>query len=184
MKLCDVMLLTLAVFGCVAALMAPAMCCLSKEYKTRDGECCPMCLKGSVVRRDCTQQPGTGCSNCGNGTYMNQPNGLRNCFLCTSCDQGTSRTDTVCELCQPGHFSQDGLNCTVWTSCSETQVKIKEGSSSSDVVCGAPRKRFFYIPVIMAMLLSLALVITGKLSSRKTETSAQSYRHPGEDSSC
>ncbi|XP_074499260.1 tumor necrosis factor receptor superfamily member 14-like isoform X8 [Sebastes fasciatus] len=231
------MLSTLAVFSYIAALMAPAMCCLPDEYETRDGEYCPMCHEGSVVRRDCTQQPGTGCSNCGNGTYMNQPNGLRNCFLCTSCDQGhglcaqqectttkdticdvlsgyfckqlmdgggcslakkhtpcapghrikvpgTSRTDTVCELCQPGHFSQDGLNCTVWTSCSETQVKIKEGSSSSDVVCGAPRKRFFYIPVIMAMLLSLALVITGKLSSRKTETSAQSYRHPGEDSSC
>ncbi|XP_074499253.1 tumor necrosis factor receptor superfamily member 5-like isoform X2 [Sebastes fasciatus] len=232
------MLSTLAVFGYVAALMAPAMCCPPREYETKDGECCLMCHEGSVVQRDCTQQSGTRCSACVNGTYMNQPNGLSKCFLCTSCDQGhgvfvqkectatkdticevlsgyfckhlmddagcslaekhspcppghrvkepgTSRTDTVCELCQPGNFSQDGLNCTVWTSCSETQVQIKEGSSSSDVVCGAAsRERIYYIPVIMATLLSLALVIAGKLSSRKTETSAQSYRHPGEDSSC
>ncbi|XP_074499250.1 uncharacterized protein LOC141772310 [Sebastes fasciatus] len=223
--------LALVIAGYIAALLAPVMCCLPKEYKTRDGECCPMCHEGSVVRRDCTQQSGTRCSNCVNGTYMNQPNGLTNCFLCTSCDQGhglfaqqectatkdticdvlsgyfckhlmdgggcslaekhspcppghrikepgTSRTDTMCELCQPGHFSQDGLNCTVWTICSETQVKV-EGSSSSDVVCGAAsRERFFYIPFIMATLLSLALVITGKLSSRKTETSAQSHLPP------
>ncbi|XP_037629687.1 tumor necrosis factor receptor superfamily member 14-like [Sebastes umbrosus] len=217
------MLLTLAVFGYIAALMAAAMCCLPDEYETRDGRCCVMCYEGSVLRRDCTQQSGTRCSNCVSATYMNQRNNLTNCFLCTSCDQGhglfaqqwctattdticdvlsgyfckhwmdgagcslakthtpcapghrikvpgTSRTDTVCELCQPGHFSQDGLHCTVWTSCSANQVQIREGSSSSDVVCViASRMRFFYIPVIIAMLLSLALVMTGKLSSRKSD---------------
>ncbi|KAM4563802.1 tumor necrosis factor receptor superfamily member 14-like isoform 2-T2 [Odontesthes bonariensis] len=30
-------------------------------------------------------------------------------------EPGSSRNDTVCEDCQPGHFSTDGLNCTVWT---------------------------------------------------------------------
>ncbi|XP_037629689.1 tumor necrosis factor receptor superfamily member 14-like [Sebastes umbrosus] len=207
------MLSTLAVLGYIAALMAPVMCCLSDEYETRDGECCSPCLEGSVVQRDCTQKSGTRCSACVNGTYMNQPNGLSKCFLCTSCDQGhglfaqqecttttdticdvlsgyfckhlmddagcslakkhspcepghrikvpgTSRNDTVCELCQPGHFSQDGWNCTAWTSCSETGFKMKEGSSSSDVVCGAAsREHFYYIPLIMATLLSLELVI-------------------------
>ncbi|XP_037629686.1 tumor necrosis factor receptor superfamily member 14-like isoform X2 [Sebastes umbrosus] len=225
------MLSTLAVFGYIAALMAPAMCCLPKEYKTMNGECCPMCHEGSVVRRDCTEQSGTRCIPCVNGTYMNQPNGLSNCFLCTSCDQGhglfsqkwctattdticdvlsgyfckdwmdgsgcslakthtpcppghrvkepgTSRTDTVCELCQPGHFSQDGLNCTAWTSCSETQVEIKEGSNSSDVVCGAAsRERFYYIPFIMATLLSLALVIAGTLSQKNRDLCSVTLAH-------
>lgn len=46
---------------------------------------------GTVVRRDCTLHSGTKCGSCEIRTYMNQPNGLNECFPCTSCDQGMSR---------------------------------------------------------------------------------------------
>nr|BAN82749.1 tumor necrosis factor receptor superfamily member 14 precursor [Oplegnathus fasciatus] len=76
-------------------------------------------------------------------------------------EAGTSRTDTVCELCQPGYFSQDGVNCTAWTICSETQRKVKAGNTSSDVVCGtASRQHYCYIPVLLLLTL-VGLVITG-----------------------
>ncbi|KAE8293047.1 hypothetical protein D5F01_LYC08141 [Larimichthys crocea] len=71
----------------VASLMLPCRCCLQKEYEATDGQCCPMCHEGTVVRRDCTLDAGTRCVQCGDGTYMNQPNGLRKCFLCTNCNQ-------------------------------------------------------------------------------------------------
>ncbi|XP_041860640.1 tumor necrosis factor receptor superfamily member 14-like [Melanotaenia boesemani] len=58
-------------------------------------------------------------------------------------EAGTTRSDTVCEDCEDGHFSPHGVSCTVWTKCSETQMKKEEGTSSSDVVCGsAPRHHF------------------------------------------
>ncbi|XP_029361347.1 tumor necrosis factor receptor superfamily member 14-like [Echeneis naucrates] len=41
---------------------------------------------------------------------------------------GTSRTDNVCE----DYFSQDVVACKL---CSETQVKVKEGGASTDIVC-------------------------------------------------
>ncbi|XP_054483139.1 tumor necrosis factor receptor superfamily member 14-like isoform X2 [Anoplopoma fimbria] len=72
---------------------------------------------------------------------------------------GTSRTDTVCESCPSGYFSLDGVNCTVWTLCSKTQPKIKEGSRIRDVVCGtASRQQYSYIAVILPLL---TLVIKG-----------------------
>uniref|UniRef100_A0A3P9BUW7 Tumor necrosis factor receptor superfamily member 14-like n=1 Tax=Maylandia zebra TaxID=106582 RepID=A0A3P9BUW7_9CICH len=122
---------------------------------------------GTVVQRDCTAYSGTRCRSCDLGTFMNQLNGLSNCFPCTTCDtghglfvkrnctaktdtvcdvlngyyckglidsngcslaekhsqceagqkikeSGTSRSDTVCEDCQPGFFSKDGVKCTAW----------------------------------------------------------------------
>ncbi|XP_062283491.1 tumor necrosis factor receptor superfamily member 14-like [Scomber scombrus] len=181
---------TLFVFEIVAVFTVRTLCCRVDEYITRDGQCCPMCHEGTVVRRDCTLQSGTRCVPCERGTFMNQANGLNKCFTCTSCDPahglsalqtctavnntvcevinghfcksltdtgcslaekhthcipgqgikepGTSRNDTVCEDCQPGYFSPDGVNCTAWTICSETQVQVKEGSQTIDIVCGAP----------------------------------------------
>lgn len=217
------MLQTLVLLGCVAVFTVHGLGCDPKEYTTRDGQCCPVCYEGTVVRRDCTQQLGTKCGPCEYGTYMNQPNGLNKCFPCTSCDPGhglfvqqecrathntvcdvlpgylcksfaddtgcslaekhklcaagerilepgTSRTDTVCEHCQPGYFSQDGVNCTAWTICSETQVKLEEGSTISDVLCGtASRTHYCYIPVLLLLLTISWLVITGRLTSKKTD---------------
>lgn len=227
------MLSTLAVFS-VAVFMTIGLCCLPKEYEARDGQCCPMCHEGTVVRRDCTPQSGTRCISCVEGTFMNQPNGLTKCFSCTSCDQGlfaqqgctatadtvcdvvsgyfckalmmddtgcslaqkhrrcgpghrtqepgTSRTDTVCESCPPGYFSPDGVNCTVWTTCSGTQVNEKAGSTSSDVVCGpASRERYPYIAVILLLLTVVCLLIKGKLSLKTPrEPPVPSGGHPAD----
>ncbi|XP_067383543.1 tumor necrosis factor receptor superfamily member 14-like isoform X1 [Channa argus] len=162
----------------LVALTVPALCCREKEYSTRDGQCCPMCQEGTVVRRDCTQLSGTLCVPCEDGTFMNKLNGLTRCFPCAACDTaqglfeqqkctlttdavcdvfsgyfcrslsddgtgcslavrhkvcapgqrieapGTSRSDTVCEDCPPGYFSEDGVNCKAWTVCSKTQKKV------------------------------------------------------------
>uniref|UniRef100_A0A8P4G9K4 TNFR-Cys domain-containing protein n=1 Tax=Dicentrarchus labrax TaxID=13489 RepID=A0A8P4G9K4_DICLA len=162
----------------------------------------------SVVQRYCTPQSGTRCSPCKTGTFMNQPNGLKSCFSCTSCDKshglfaqqectgsrdalcdvlegyfcrswaddsgcssadkhtrcvpgqrvkeaGTSRNDTVCEVCQPGSFSQDGVDCTAWTV-------VKEGSTSSDVVCRSSSRNYYaYIPLLLSLLTVAGLVTTG-----------------------
>ncbi|XP_078110350.1 tumor necrosis factor receptor superfamily member 14-like [Sander vitreus] len=218
---CVLMHSTLVILGYVAAFMTPGLGCLPQEYATRDGQCCPMCHEGGVVRKDCTLQSGTQCSSCANGTFMNKPNGLSSCIPCTICDQGhglfvkqkcttttdtvcdvlsgyfckelmddtgcslaqkhthcapgerikepgTRKTDTVCEQCQPGYFSKDGVNCTDWTICLDTQVKVTEGSTSSDVVCGtASRQHYLYIPIILLALTVPGLVITGRLTSKK-----------------
>ncbi|CAI5640758.1 unnamed protein product [Oreochromis niloticus] len=185
------MVSALLIFGYAAVFIVPVLSCRPKEYKTNDGQCCPMCNQGTkkrddcnetlcsrVVQRDCTAYSGTQCRLCDLGTFMNQPNGLSTCFPCTSCDTGhglfvkqnctattdtvcdilngyhckgftnsngcslagkhsqcaagqrikepgTSTSDTVCEDCQPGFFSKDGVNCTAWKTCSNRQIKVK-----------------------------------------------------------
>ncbi|XP_049437736.1 tumor necrosis factor receptor superfamily member 14-like isoform X1 [Epinephelus fuscoguttatus] len=223
------MLSILAVFGCVAVFMVPGLCCREKEYATSNGECCPMCHEGTVVKRDCTPFSGTRCVPCVNGTYMNQPNGLNKCFPCTSCDQGlfakqqctatrdtvcgvlegyfcklrddtgcslaqkhtpcesghriktpgTSTSDTECEPCQHGFFSEHGVNCTAWTICSETQVKTHEGDAHSDVVCKAPEPRVHYFLSIPFSLLSFTIVwllIKGMSKSQKKSDHPRALR--------
>uniref|UniRef100_A0A669BFL9 TNFR-Cys domain-containing protein n=1 Tax=Oreochromis niloticus TaxID=8128 RepID=A0A669BFL9_ORENI len=77
-------------------------------------------------------------------------------------EPGTSKSDTVCEDCQPGFFSKDGVNCTAWTICSKSQIIVEEGSSTSDVVCGsAPRHHYGLISSVMLFLIVICLVITG-----------------------
>ncbi|XP_042338908.1 tumor necrosis factor receptor superfamily member 6-like [Plectropomus leopardus] len=57
------MLSILAVIGCVAVFMTPGLCCLSKEYATSSGQCCPMCIKGHglTVVQECTATRDTDC---------------------------------------------------------------------------------------------------------------------------
>ncbi|XP_026004740.1 tumor necrosis factor receptor superfamily member 5-like isoform X2 [Astatotilapia calliptera] len=183
-----------------------------------------MCNKGRVVRKDCTVYAGTQCRFCDLGTFMNQPNGLYNCFPCTSCDTGhglfvkqnctattdtvcdvlngyyckdltdsngcsltekhsqcaagqrikepgTSRSDTVCEDCQPGFFSKDGVSCTAWKVCSNTQIKVK-GSSTSDVVCGRTSSQhyFVFLPFLLCSVAFASLVTAKKKKEGKRMT--------------
>lgn len=91
----------------------------------------------------------TGCSLAEKHTCCEAGQGIK--------EPGTRRTDTVCEHCQPGTFSEDGVKCIAWTFCSETQVMVKEGTISSDVVCAtALRGQYIYPPLLL-----LAVVIAG-----------------------
>ncbi|XP_071392396.1 tumor necrosis factor receptor superfamily member 14-like isoform X2 [Centroberyx affinis] len=77
---------------------------------------------------------------------------------------GTKTTDTECEDCQRGYYSQYGVNCTAWTICSEAQVKTEEGSPNKDVVCGNAASRHHYYtipPVLLLSLVFVGLVIKG-----------------------
>ncbi|KAI9532775.1 hypothetical protein NQZ68_029341 [Dissostichus eleginoides] len=84
-------------------------------------------------------------------------------------EPGTSREDAQCELCQSGFFSEHGVNCTDWTACSGTQEKLKEGSESSDVVCGdSSRKHYMVIPsVLLFVSLVVGLGITALCHTKK-----------------
>ncbi|XP_054904598.1 tumor necrosis factor receptor superfamily member 14-like isoform X2 [Poeciliopsis prolifica] len=74
---------------------------------------------------------------------------------------GTSRHDTVCEACQQGSFSPDGVNCTLWTKCSENQTQVRDGTLTADVVCsnGSLRHRYFLsLPFVCVLILCLVLL--------------------------
>ncbi|XP_029012367.1 tumor necrosis factor receptor superfamily member 14-like [Betta splendens] len=124
-----------------------ALTCHQAEYLIGN-ECCPMCLPGNRVRTDCTEFRSTSCLPCLDGTYMDHPTGLKQCFLCTICHQGsglrtmwscTSTSDAVCE-------PLDGFYCVEpashgcykaqkHTSCEPGQYISRNGTVSSDTEC-------------------------------------------------
>ncbi|XP_064778187.1 tumor necrosis factor receptor superfamily member 14-like isoform X1 [Oncorhynchus masou masou] len=186
--------------------------CGPAEYKQVDGQCCPMCGKGLVVRRDCTIESSTSCIPCIRGTFMNEANGLTKCFPCSSCDPGlglftqteckptsntvcdildgyycrsyssnsecsfavehthcspgqstkspgTKTTDTMCEECQHGFYSQYGVNCTAWTDCAAMgRVKTEDGNSRQDVICNKVPPRIHTTLIVPILLLGLTVV--------------------------
>uniref|UniRef100_A0A3Q2PI78 Tumor necrosis factor receptor superfamily member 14 n=1 Tax=Fundulus heteroclitus TaxID=8078 RepID=A0A3Q2PI78_FUNHE len=103
----------------------------------------------------CKSLTDTGCSTaekhsvCEPGQRIKQP--------------GTSRHDTVCEACQEGSFSPDGLNCTLWTECSASQTKVQEGSLTSDVVCRnvSIRHRYTLLVPVLSLPIVCMLLLTG-----------------------
>ncbi|XP_061457448.1 tumor necrosis factor receptor superfamily member 14 [Rhineura floridana] len=85
------------------------------------GECCPKCRAGSRVDRHCTATSGTICLACAEGTYMDLPNGLLQCFVCDACESGihlrvkqkcTATKNTVCS-CEANYFCSQfiGKDC-------------------------------------------------------------------------
>ncbi|KAM4738102.1 tumor necrosis factor receptor superfamily member 14-like [Anableps anableps] len=82
---------------------------------------------------------------------------------------GTSRNDTVCELCQQGSFSPDGISCTLWTKCSESQTKVEEGTLTTDVVCSNAtlRNRYFlFLPFLSFLTVFCLLLFKGYTKQR------------------
>ncbi|XP_056155693.1 tumor necrosis factor receptor superfamily member 14-like [Lampris incognitus] len=75
---------------------------------------------------------------------------------------GTKKTDTVCEDCEPGHFSQHGMNCTAWTKCPDGQ----EGSQTQDAVC----RNYTYL-ILLVLPLLLICIISHILYMLKKRTS-------------
>uniref|UniRef100_A0A8C6T415 TNFR-Cys domain-containing protein n=1 Tax=Neogobius melanostomus TaxID=47308 RepID=A0A8C6T415_9GOBI len=131
-------------------LLLPALSCRPEEYAAQDdGQCCPMCREGTVVIGHCTEDSGTRCRPCANGTYMNQPNGETRCFLCSICHSAhgllallpcSSVSNSVCGA-KPGFFCQqlsEGGSCEAaqkHSSCSPGQRVKEPGTSSADTVC-------------------------------------------------
>ncbi|XP_015224722.1 PREDICTED: tumor necrosis factor receptor superfamily member 14-like [Cyprinodon variegatus] len=84
------------------------------EYRIGN-ECCPLCPSGSRVETDCTEFRTTSCQLCSAGTYVDEPNGLKRCPPCFTCDSEAGLkvkrecgryADTVCEPME-GFFCTD-----------------------------------------------------------------------------
>ncbi|XP_071022172.1 tumor necrosis factor receptor superfamily member 14-like isoform X2 [Oncorhynchus clarkii lewisi] len=72
---------------------------------------------------------------------------------------GTKTTDTVCEECQHGFYSQHGVNCTAWTDCAAMgRVKTEDGHSRQDVICNKVPPRI-HTTLIAPILLLLGLTV-------------------------
>ncbi|KAM4563800.1 tumor necrosis factor receptor superfamily member 14-like isoform 2-T3 [Odontesthes bonariensis] len=129
------------------AFSVHAVTCHPSEYKI-EGECCPMCPPGSRVKTDCTEIKSTSCLPCTEGTYMDKPNGLKNCVPCTTCDSGLKvkqscapTSDTVCGTME-GFFCVDPTKsgcaeAQKHKSCDPGQYISSRGTASTDSECSA-----------------------------------------------
>ncbi|XP_055747317.1 tumor necrosis factor receptor superfamily member 14-like isoform X2 [Salvelinus fontinalis] len=121
--------------------------CGRAEYRTGD-ECCPMCSPGNRVHKHCTEFSSTSCVPCTDSTFLDEPNGLTACILCTNCDPGFGLTvkqscrpssDTVCGTLE-GFYCLDPTKdgCRVaqrHSSCKPGQYISHTGTTSTDTVC-------------------------------------------------
>lgn len=121
--------------------------CARAEYETH-GECCPMCAPGNRVYRDCTEFTSTTCVPCMGATFLDAPNGLKECFNCMICDPGfglrvktacTRTSDTVCEPLQ-GYYCKDEnrgscIYALTHTKCQPGHYIKQIGTADKDAVC-------------------------------------------------
>uniref|UniRef100_A0A3P9LK46 TNFR-Cys domain-containing protein n=1 Tax=Oryzias latipes TaxID=8090 RepID=A0A3P9LK46_ORYLA len=133
---------------CLASVLSePASSCGAKEFPSRDGQCCPMCNKGSFVSRDCSDVLGTKCLPCEEGTFTDQPNGLKSCSSCSLCtghglvtrQKCTRTSDTVCGVLD-GYFCLvlENSGCSLaekHSQCKRGQQTKEPGSSTANTVC-------------------------------------------------
>uniref|UniRef100_A0A3Q2Q3U0 TNFR-Cys domain-containing protein n=1 Tax=Fundulus heteroclitus TaxID=8078 RepID=A0A3Q2Q3U0_FUNHE len=120
--------------------------CHLMEYRIGN-ECCPMCPPGSHVKSDCTAFRSTSCLPCRAGTYMDLPNGQKECTPCSACDSAGLKEKDGCTLssdavCEP----MEGFFCTQpksggcgaaqkHRSCEPGQYISKMGTASADADC-------------------------------------------------
>ncbi|XP_066461679.1 tumor necrosis factor receptor superfamily member 5-like [Eleutherodactylus coqui] len=128
--------------------------CVNKTY-TDQPNCYTNCTRckhchfgaGLNIKERCTTTSNTVCECQVGHLCLNQE-----CDLCqehTQCKPGqyvkkpgTGRTDTVCENCPPGHFSNETNSsaCFPWSKCSELcLIEFKEGNSTTDALCKEKR---------------------------------------------
>ncbi|XP_024120204.1 tumor necrosis factor receptor superfamily member 14 isoform X1 [Oryzias melastigma] len=137
----------LILVGLVSVLSEPASSCGEKEFRSKDGFCCPMCNQGLHVSRDCTEDLGTKCQPCPEGTFTDKPNGLKSCSSCTLCTghglftrhNCTATSDTVCWVVD-GYFCRapEISGCSLaekHSQCKSGQKTKEPGSSTADTVC-------------------------------------------------
>uniref|UniRef100_A0A8K9UCR7 TNFR-Cys domain-containing protein n=1 Tax=Oncorhynchus mykiss TaxID=8022 RepID=A0A8K9UCR7_ONCMY len=121
--------------------------CGRAEYRIRD-ECCPMCSPGNRVHRHCTEFTSTSCVPCVDSTFLDEPNGLIKCKVCTNCDPGlglkvkqpcTPSSDTVCGTLEGFYCldpTKDGCRAAQRHSgCEPGQYISHTGTTSTDTVC-------------------------------------------------
>uniref|UniRef100_A0A8C9XXC8 TNFR-Cys domain-containing protein n=1 Tax=Sander lucioperca TaxID=283035 RepID=A0A8C9XXC8_SANLU len=102
---------------------------------------------GSRVRKHC-KEFGTSCLNCDEGTFMDQPTGLTECFPCARCDSGSglkiktacrTTSDTVCEPLE-GFYCKDSsekgcVEAQKHRSCQPGQYISQNGTVLRDTEC-------------------------------------------------
>ncbi|XP_069845988.1 tumor necrosis factor receptor superfamily member 5 isoform X1 [Dipodomys merriami] len=115
------------------------------------------------------------------------------CELHTLCGPGfgvkqiaTNMTDTVCEPCPVGFFSNDSSaseKCRPWTSCeAKDLVVLQQGTKHSDVICG-PQSRsrtLVAIPVVIGILCAVfvASVYISESSGKEAKKRKAKALHP------
>ncbi|KAM9430502.1 tumor necrosis factor receptor superfamily member 5-like isoform 3-T3 [Salvelinus alpinus] len=121
--------------------------CGRAEYRT-GVECCPMCSPGNRVHKHCTEFSSTSCAPCTDSTFLDEPNGLTACILCTNCDPGFGlkvkqscrpSSDTVCGTLEGFYChdpTKDGCRAAQrHSSCKPGQYISHTGTTSTDTVC-------------------------------------------------
>ncbi|XP_077371420.1 tumor necrosis factor receptor superfamily member 14-like [Festucalex cinctus] len=122
--------------------------CHPTAYQLSDKQCCPKCPIGTRVRNDCPKRGSTSCQPCADGTYMNIPTGLKNCFPCKNCNAEsglrikkacTSDSDAACEPLD-GFFcvdvKADGcLEARKHADCQPGQYRSRKGTAFNNTIC-------------------------------------------------
>ncbi|XP_028439691.1 tumor necrosis factor receptor superfamily member 5-like isoform X2 [Perca flavescens] len=111
---------------------------------------------GSRVRKHCTEFRSTSCLDCNEGTFMDRPTGLTECFVCSRCDSGsglkikrpcTTISDTVCEPLE-GFYCRHAVedNCVEaqkHSICQPGQYILQKGTALRDTECSDCRDGTF-----------------------------------------
>ncbi|XP_072536943.1 tumor necrosis factor receptor superfamily member 14-like [Salminus brasiliensis] len=121
--------------------------CDRSKYETDEG-CCSKCKAGNRVHKHCSENTPTSCTPCPESTYASEPNGLKQCTICTACDPGqglkvrsacTQSSDAVCEP-RDGYYctNQNGDKCTQAVEhkkCRPGQYIKHGGNAFKDTEC-------------------------------------------------
>ncbi|XP_061586267.1 tumor necrosis factor receptor superfamily member 5-like [Cololabis saira] len=129
----------------MGALSVQTLTCPPYKYPTGN-KCCPRCRPGYRVQTDCTESVTT-CLPCEDGTFLDKPNGLKQCHQCSNCDLGSGlkvkwpcspASDTVCEPVDGFFCISTSPGCTAaqkHRSCGPGQYIRERGTASSDTEC-------------------------------------------------
>uniref|UniRef100_W5ULB2 Tumor necrosis factor receptor superfamily member 5 n=1 Tax=Ictalurus punctatus TaxID=7998 RepID=W5ULB2_ICTPU len=92
---------------------------------------------------------------------------------------GTQMSDTVCEPCPNGTFSNrdSALTCMPWTECSLESKEVAPGSATSDRICEVQNQKFraLVTTVVIIVLLVLMGVVAYFIFCRKGKTGSVTF---------
>ncbi|XP_004636178.1 tumor necrosis factor receptor superfamily member 5 [Octodon degus] len=124
---------------------------------------------GLQVQKEGTLEADTTCV-CEEGRHCTN-DACEHCDLHTSCglgfgvkELGTGASDTICEPCPDGFFSNVSSaseKCHPWTSCERKYlVALQAGTSTSDAVCGLQNRSraLLVIPLVIGVLVAILLM--------------------------